>query len=58
MLCKKLLSALGNAGRLSLTAVRDTPEEARAILEKARAVLDEEARFDPLQEFAVVRLIF
>ncbi len=43
-----MLSALGSAGRLGLTAVGDSPEEARAIFEKARAVLDEEARFDQL----------
>ncbi len=43
-----MLSALGSAGRLGLTAVGDSPEEARAIFEKAQAVFDEEARFDPL----------
>ncbi len=43
-----MLSALGSAGRLGLTAVGDSPEEARAIFEKAQTVLDEEARFDPL----------
>jgi hypothetical protein len=41
-----MLSALGSAGRLGLTAVGNSPEEARAIFEKARCVLDEEARFD------------
>ena len=41
-----MLSALGSAGRLGLTAVGDSPEEARAIFEKTEAVLDEEARFD------------
>jgi PGM1 C-terminal domain len=43
-----MLSALGSAGRLGLTAVGDSAEEARAIFEKAQAVLDEEARFDQL----------
>ena len=43
-----MLSALGSAGRLGLTAVGDSPEEARAIFEKARVVFDEEARFDQL----------
>ncbi len=43
-----MLSALGSAGRLGLTAVGDSPEEAREIFEKAQTVLDEEARFDPL----------
>jgi hypothetical protein len=43
-----MLSALGSAGRLGLTAVGDSPEEARAIFAKAQAVFDEEARFDPL----------
>jgi hypothetical protein len=41
-----MLSALGSAGRLGLTAVGDSPEEARAIFEKTESVLDEEARFD------------
>jgi hypothetical protein len=41
-----MLSALGSAGRLGLTAVGDTPEEAREIFEKAQAALDEEAQFD------------
>ena len=43
-----MLSALGSAGRLGLTAVGDSPEEARAIFEKAEAVLKEEAQFDQL----------
>ena len=43
-----MLSALGSAGRLGLTAVGDSPEEARAIFEKAKTALDEEARFDQL----------
>ena len=41
-----MLSALGSAGCLGLTAVGDTPEEARAIFEKTEAALEEEARFD------------
>jgi hypothetical protein len=44
-----MLSALGSAGRLGLTAVGNSPEEARDIFEKAKLVLDEEARFDELQ---------
>ena len=43
-----MLSALGSAGRLGLTAVGDSPEETRAIFEKAQAVFEEEARFDHL----------
>jgi len=43
-----MLSALASAGRLGLTAVGDSPEEARAIFDQAQKVLDEEARFDPL----------
>ncbi len=43
-----MLSALGSAGRLGLTAVGDSPEEARAIFEKAQAVFDQEASFDQL----------
>jgi hypothetical protein len=43
-----MLSALGSTGRLGLTVVGDSPEEARAIFEKAQAVFDEEARFDHL----------
>jgi PGM1 C-terminal domain len=43
-----MLSALGSAGRLGLTAVGDSPQEARAIFEKAQAVLEEEAQFAPL----------
>ena len=39
-----MLSALGSAGRLGLTAVGDSPEDARAIFEQAEAVLKEEAR--------------
>ena len=41
-----MLSALGSAGRLGLTAVGDSPEEAREIFERTKAILDEEARFD------------
>ena len=43
-----MLSALGSAGRLGLTAVGDSPEEARALFEKAEALLKEEAQFTPL----------
>ncbi len=43
-----MLSALGSAGRLGLTAVGDSEEEARAIFDRAEAVLEEEARFDTL----------
>jgi hypothetical protein len=43
-----MLSALGSAGRLGLTAVGDSPEEARSIFEQAQAVFDEEACFDQL----------
>jgi PGM1 C-terminal domain len=43
-----MLSALGSAGRLGLTAVGDSPEEARTIFEKAQAVFDQEASFDQL----------
>ncbi len=43
-----MLSALGSTGRLGLTAVGNSPEEARAIFDRAKSVLDEEARFDEL----------
>ncbi|MDQ3117895.1 MAG: hypothetical protein M3Q86_15040 [Verrucomicrobiota bacterium] len=43
-----MLSALGSAGRLGVTAVGDSPEEARAIFEMAEAILNEEAQFTPL----------
>jgi hypothetical protein len=43
-----MLSALGSTGRLGLTAVGNSPEEARAIFDHAQRVLDEEARFDAL----------
>jgi hypothetical protein len=35
-------------GSVGLTAVGDSPEEARAIFEQAQAVFDEEACFDQL----------
>ena len=41
-----MLSALGSAGRLGLTAIGDSPEEARAIFDRAKEVLDAEAQFD------------
>jgi hypothetical protein len=40
-----MLSALGSAGRLGLTAVGDSPEEARALFDQTEAALHEEARF-------------
>ncbi len=43
-----MLSALGSAGRLGLTAVGNSPEEARQIFDNATRVLDEEAEFDEL----------
>src|SRR6266480_4211588 len=43
-----MLSALGSVGRLGLTAVGNSPEEARSIFDEAKRVLDEEARFDEL----------
>jgi len=43
-----MLSALGSRGRLGLTAVGNSPEEAQSIFDKAKRVLDEEARFDHL----------
>lgn len=43
-----MLSALGSAGRLGLTAVGNSPEEARSIFDDAKRILDEEARFDEL----------
>ncbi len=43
-----MLSALGSAGRLGLTAVGNSPEEAQSILGEAKRVLDEEARFNEL----------
>jgi hypothetical protein len=43
-----MLTALGSAGRLGLTAVGNSPEEAQSILGEAKRVLDEEARFNEL----------
>ena len=43
-----MLSALGSAGRLGLTAVGNSPEEAREIFAAAKAALDEEARFEEI----------
>jgi len=43
-----MLSALGSAGRLGLTAVGNSPEEAQSIFGEAKCVLDEEARFNEL----------
>ena len=43
-----MLSALGSTGRLGLTAVGNSPEEARQIFDHAKSVLDEEARFNEL----------
>jgi hypothetical protein len=43
-----MLSALGSAGRLGLTAVGDSPQEAREIFDKAQRMLGEEAQFDAL----------
>src|SRR5215469_11487678 len=43
-----MLSALGSLGRLGVTAVGNSPEEARDIFDKTKRVLDEEARFDEL----------
>lgn len=43
-----MLSALGSSGRLGVTAVGNSPEEARSIFDEAKRILDEEARFDEL----------
>ena len=43
-----MLSGLGSRGRLGLTAVGNSPEEAQSTFDKAKCVLDEEARFDEL----------
>jgi len=43
-----MLSALGSRGRLGLTAVGNSPEEAREIYNHAESVLNEEARFDEI----------
>jgi hypothetical protein len=39
-----MLGALGECGRMGLTAVGDSPEEADAIQARAVAVLEEEAQ--------------
>jgi hypothetical protein len=41
-----MLSAVGSAGRLGLTAVGNSPEEAQSIFEETQRVLEEEARLD------------
>jgi hypothetical protein len=41
-----MLSAVGSAGRLGLTAVGNSPAEARAIYDETERVLQEEARLD------------
>ncbi|MFL6596046.1 MAG: peptide ligase PGM1-related protein [Chthoniobacterales bacterium] len=43
-----MLSALGTTGLLGLTAVGNSPEEARELFDRARQVLDEEAVLDQL----------
>ena len=43
-----MLSALGSAGRLGMTAVGNSPEEAQSIFDEAKRVLDEEGRFNEL----------
>lgn len=43
-----MLSAVGETGRLGLTAVGNSPEEAESIYAQAQKVLDEEARLDVL----------
>jgi hypothetical protein len=43
-----MLSALGSAGRLGLTAVGNSPDEVQSIFGEAKRVLDEEARFNEL----------
>jgi PGM1 C-terminal domain len=43
-----MLSAVGSRGRLGLTAVGNSPEEARKIFDQAESVLLEEARFNQL----------
>ncbi len=43
-----MLAALGDTGRIGLTAVGNSPEEAESIYEQAQAALDEEARLDEL----------
>jgi PGM1 C-terminal domain len=43
-----MLSALASAGRLGVTAVGNSPEEAQSIFDEAKRVLDEEGRFNEL----------
>ncbi len=43
-----MLAALGDVGRVGLTAVGNSPEEAQAIYEAAKTALDEEAELDTL----------
>jgi hypothetical protein len=43
-----MLSGLGSAGRLGLTAVGNSPQEACSIFDETKRVLNEEARFDEL----------
>jgi hypothetical protein len=43
-----MLSAVGSAGRLGVTAVGNSPEEARSIFDETERVLQEEARLDEL----------
>jgi len=43
-----MLSALGSAGRLGVTAVGNSPEEAQSIFDEAKRVLDEEGCFNEL----------
>jgi hypothetical protein len=43
-----MLSALGSAGRLGVTAVGNSPEEAQSIFDEAKRLLDEEGRFNEL----------
>jgi hypothetical protein len=43
-----MLSAVGSAGRLGLTAVGNSPEEAQSIFDETKRVLEEGARLDEL----------
>jgi hypothetical protein len=43
-----MLSALGSAGQLGVTAVGNSPEEAQSIFDETKRVLDEEGRFNEL----------
>lgn len=43
-----MLSALASAGRLGVTAVGNSPEEAQSIFDEAKRILDEEGRFNEL----------